>query len=170
MAALTALPTPEAGNLAWMKVKQALANATPGAQAAFKGLREYLCTQKRNPDLNFKAFSQADLITANDGLGLGAGTAKVYGIYIKKGDDATDAAFLVVDNGTDDNIYAGSLTASYAISIFSRIALDECVFIDPKGYDILLGIRLASVTAPSGTTVSAAAADSVDGFILYGAA
>ena len=170
MAALSALPTPGDPNLVWQKVKLALANATPGAQQAFKGLREHLTTGGRNPFLTIKQFSDADLITANDGLGLGAGTAKIYGIYIKKNDDATDSAFLVVDNGTDDNIYAGALTASYAISIFSRIASDECLFIDAKGYDILLGIRLASVTAPSGTTVSSAAADAVNGFIVYGAA
>lgn len=170
MAALSALPAHESGLLVWQKVKQALSNANPGAQAAFKALREYVVQQKGNPNLTFKAFSKADLITANDGLGLGAGTAKVYGIYIKKGDDATDATFVLVDNGTDDNIYSGSLTASYAISIFSRIAEQEDVYMNPGGYDILLGIRLASVTAPSGTTVSAAEADSVDGFIVYGAA
>lgn len=168
MTALAAFPTAEAGNLVWQKVRIALANANPGAQAAFKALREYLTQQKRNPDLRFKAFSKADLVTADDGLGLGAGTAKIYGIYIKKGADDTDAVFSVVDNGTDDNIYSGSLTASVAISIFARIASMEQVFLDPNGYDILLGIRLASVTAPAGTTVTVAAADTVDGFIVYG--
>lgn len=170
MAALSALTTPGDPNLVWQKVSKHLANATPAAQAAFKSLRNYLVSQKGNPELVLKTFSQAELVTADDGLGIGAGTAKIYGIYAKKGDDATDATFLLVDNGTDDNIYAGSLTASYALSVFTRIAEDEFMFIDPAGYDILLGIRLASVTAPSGTTVTVAAADTVDGFLIYGRA
>lgn len=169
MADLSAFPAAEAGNLVWQKVQKALTNASPGAAAVFKGIREYLVQNRRNPDLRFLAFSKADLITANDALGVGIGTAKIYGIYIKKGDDATDAWFTVVDEGTDANIYGGALTASYTVVMPVKIASQEAIFACPTGYDVLVGIRLASFTAgASGTTVSVAAADSVDGFIVYG--
>lgn len=171
MGALSALPTPGDANLVWQKVRLHLANATPQAQLAFKGLKEALTTQRRNPNLALATFSAEQLLTADDGLGIGAGTAQVYGIYFKKRDDATDAWFTVVDNGTDDNIYGGSLTASYILAQAAKIASKESAYVFPTGLDILLGIRLASfTTGAAGTTASVAAADSVDGFLIYGAA
>jgi hypothetical protein len=171
MADLAALPTPGDPGLVWQRVKTYLGGATPEAQASFKALKEVMVSQRKNPPLVVRAFSASELITADDGLGLGIGTARIYGIYLKKQNDVTDSWFTVVDEGTDANIYGGALTASYVISVASRLENKESVLIFPAGFDILVGIRLASFTAgAAGTTASAAAGDVVNGFIIYGAA
>ena len=168
MSDLAALAAPGDPGPVWLKVKKYLSGATPQAQAAFKALKETLVSQYGNPTLTVTSFSAADLITANDALGLGKGTAQIYGIYTKKQADDDDSWFTVVDEGTDANIYAGALTASYVISVASRIASKETVLIFPTGFDILVGLRLASMTAgAAGTTVSASVTDAVNGFIIW---
>ena len=72
----------ENSQLVWQKVKNALANATPATQDAFQGLRKYLSTQGRNPDLQFIAYSEAQAI-ASAGTDLTGAACKVYGWYGK---------------------------------------------------------------------------------------
>lgn len=180
MAALSALSTTEDAKLVFQKAEIALAggkDAVSGAalafsgaaQNAFRALKAHLSQVKRNPNLRFTAISAEDLVTANDGLGVGAGTARIYGVFLKKRDDATDSFISVVDDGTDDNYYGGSLTGSVRVQTAALEAKEEFIALYPKGLSMANGIRVVTTTAAAaGTTVSVAAADSVDGFIISG--
>ena len=173
MAALSDLAAVENANLVWQKADIALRSlsASGAAQNAFRALKAHLSQVKRNPDLRFTAVSNATLVTADDGQSVGAGTARIFGVFFKKQDDATDAFVSIVDNGTDDNYYGGSLTGSVRLQTASLESKEEFIGIYPKGLSMANGIRVVSTTtAAGGTTVSVAAADTVDGFIISGAA
>lgn len=182
MAALSALASTENANLVFQKAAIALnggKDAVTGASLAFsqcaqdalRALKAHLSQVKRNPDLRFTAIDATSLLTADDGQSVGSGTARVYAIFLKKRDDATDSFISLVDNGTDDNYYGGSLTGSVRYQSAALEAKDELIAIFPKGLSMANGIRLVSTTtAAGGTTVSVAAADSVDGFMISGAA
>lgn len=171
MAALSALAAVESSNLVWQKANIALESlgAKGVTKDAFRALKAHLAQLKGNPNLRFTALSAADLVTANDGLGVGAGTARIYGVFMKKQDDVTDAFVSIVDDGTDDNYYGGSLTGSVRLQTASLEALEEFVGIYPKGLSMANGIRVVTTTAAAaGTTVSVASADTINGFIISG--
>ena len=173
MAALSDLAAVENSNLVWQKAKIALDSlgASGAARDSFRALKAHLAQVKGNKDLRFTAITAASLITTDDGQGVGAGTARIYGVYYKKQDDATDAFVSIVDNGTDDNYYGGSLTGSVRHQTASLEALEEHIAIYPKGLSMANGIRVVTTTAAAaGTTVSVAEADTVNGFIISGAA
>lgn len=173
MAALSALSTVEDAFKVWQKAENALASldASSLARDSMRAVKAYLSQVKRNPDLRFTAVSNADVITANDGLGVGAGTANIYFVYLKKPTtNGTDCFVSIVDDGTDDNYYGGSLTGSVRLQAAFLVALDEFVAAFTKGLDIANGIRVVSTTAAAaGTTVSTAAATVPNGFIISGA-
>ena len=173
MSALSALPATENSNLVWQKVNIALDSlgAKGVTRDAFRALKAHLSQLKGNPNLRFTPIDKTSLTTANDGQGVGAGTARIYGVFYKKQDDATDAFISVVDDGTDDNYYGGSLTGSVRHQTASLEALEEHVGIYPYGLSMANGIRVVTTTAAAaGTTVSVAEADTVNGFIISGAA
>jgi hypothetical protein len=167
MAALSALPSVEGANLVWQRVNEVLVGASPASKYVFNGLKKWLSTQKGNPQLRFTAISAELLLTANDGLGVGAGTALIYGLYLKKrSTNGTDAFVTVLDDGTDDNIYAGSLTGSYVLSQPFLLASDESCYVNVNGLTIANGIRIASLTTLVGTTATTLAATTCDGFMI----
>lgn len=177
--ASSALSTPEAANKVWQKANQVLQNASPGAQNAFKALKMWLATQKKNPNLRFSALqgnaaalvssTGGGLVTASTGQKIGAGTATVYGVYLKAKVGATPPTYcVVIDDGTDDAI--SGLTASVTVTLPNLTASTasvpaEAIYINPLGDAFANGLSAASVTAPQGLTIDAAA-DSPDGFII----
>ncbi len=177
--ASSALSTVEASNKVWNRVNAALVGASPSAQAAFKGLKLWLATQKGNPNLRF-SFLTGDaaalvsstgggLVTASTGQIVGSGVTTVYGIYLKAKVGATAPTYTIfLDEGTDAAI--SGLTASITLTLANLAAStasvpSENVYISPKGDPYLLGLRASAVTAPQGLTIDAAA-DSVDGFVI----
>ena len=177
MADLAAMAALENANKVWQRVNDTLAGGTaavpgasPLAQKAFRDLKLWLATQKGNPDLRFTRITSELLLTANDGLGVGIGVTKIYGIYLKKRiTNGTDAFFQVIDEGTDANIYGGALTASIVMALPFLLASDEAMYLNPVGLSILVGLRFASTTTAIGTTASTLAATSMDGFAITGA-
>lgn len=173
MAALDALAAVEDSNLVWQRVNVSLEalEASGLARDSFRALKAHLAQLKGNPDLRFTAISAASLITADDGQSVGANANRIYGVFFKKQDDATDAFISIVDNGTDDNYYGGALTGSVRLQTASLEAEEEFIATYPKGLSMANGIRVVTTTAAAaGTTVSAAEADTVNGFIISGAA
>jgi hypothetical protein len=170
MGALSALPAPTSGINAWQKIRKALTDRNPAIQRQFEELRLWLATQKGNPDLYFAPFSAAEVATADDGHGVGAGTAKLYGVFFKKKNTATDAFASIVDNGTDDNYYSGSLTGSVRVQVALLDGNDAFAATFPTGLAIALGLRVVSTTAAAAGTTASGAGDGPDGFLIYGAA
>ncbi len=162
MTALAALSTVENANLVWQKATTALnaLEASGAARDALRATKAYLSQIKHNPDLRFSAVSNALVVTADDGQSIGSGTANIYFVYLKKpSTNGTDCFVSIVDNGTDDNYYGGSLTGSVVLQSAFHVALDEFVASYNKGLDIANGIRVVSTTAAAaGTTVSTLAA------------
>lgn len=172
MSALSAIAAVENPNKVWMRVKETLAGGSPLAQQSFKNLKAYLATQKGNPNLRFsllKPNATDGLVTASDGQAIGAGAATVYGVYVRALVGGSAPTYTILfDDGTDDNL--SGLTAAVTVTIPSLARSTAAVpadswFIDAKGMAFANGIRAASVTAPQGLTIDAAA-DSVVGFII----
>ncbi len=172
MGALAALSTVENSNLVWQKANVALdaLGASSQARDSMRAIKAYLSQVKGLANLRFTAVSNADVVTANDGFGAGSGTANIYFVYLKKPTtNGTDCFVSVVDDGTDDNYYGGSLTGSVRLQVAFLIALDEFAAAFSKGLDIANGIRVVSTTAAAaGTTVSTLAATVPNGFIISG--
>ncbi len=151
----------ESSNKVWQKAKAALANANPAAVDAFQALKVFLATQKRNPDLQFVSFSEADADAAG-GTVLISSAAKIYGVYIKKENSATDNFAFIYDDATDDT------TANNArISFPLLVANDEQLYINPAGLDIATGITVTQYTTALGTTDGS---NGGSGFLIVGAA
>jgi hypothetical protein len=172
MADLSALAAVENANLVFQKADIALKSLGAKSEVfdALRAVKAYMSQIKRNPDLRFSVFSAADVATANDGHGVGLGTARIYFVFLKKKATATDAFASVVDNGTDDNYYGGSLTGSVRIQAALLEASDQFFAALPQGLPIANGIRVVSTTAAAAGTTANAAADGPDGFIISGAA
>lgn len=174
MAALSALPATENANLVWQRAQIALDSlgASSLARDSMRAVKAYLSQVKGIANLRFTAVSNDDVVTANDGFGAGSGTANIYFVYLKKPTtNGTDCFVSIVDDGTDDNYYGGSLTGSVVLQSAFHVGLDEFNAAYSKGLDIANGIRVVSTTAAAaGTTVSTLAATVPDGFIISGAA
>ena len=169
MAALSALAALTASNRVWESVRIALSGAGPAAQAQFKGLKSWLANSKGNLDLRFTPLTAEGVTTADDGLGVGAGATKIYGVYLKKRASGTASYISFVDNGTDDNYYGGSLTGAVRLQIAANAANQEHVYVTPQGVAMANGIRVVSTTAAAAGTTAGTAANSVDGFLITGA-
>lgn len=152
----------ENANLVWQKVKAALMNASPAAQAAFAGLKQYLATQGGNPDLQFIPFSAADIVVDTGYSPIGA-ACKVYGLYAKNSGagDGTDS-FIALHNAAD-NASAGF--------VGGVIQDDNDAFLAIKhnGWSFATDLTISAATAMAGATESAAA-NAADGFVIIGAA
>ncbi len=150
----------EDGSKAWRKVAQALTNANPAAQAAFKDLRNWLAQQKGNPQLQFLPFSEADADAAG-GTALATGAAKVYGIYAKKVSAATDNYVKLYDDASDDT------TAGDQIIAMPLLAdAEECFEIHPNGLSFATGFVITQHTTSIGVSDGS---DGANGFVLIGA-
>lgn len=152
----------EASNKVWQKAKAALANANPAVQNAFLELKKYLATQKSNPDLQFVPFTEAQC-DASGGTAVVNAACKVYGVYIKKENSATDNFFWTYDDATNDGT-AGDARVGLPL----LVANDESFYINPAGLDHAAGIVVTQyVTDPLGASDGS---NGGSGFIIIGAA
>src|SRR6185312_7976951 len=97
--------------LVWSAVKNSLsANNTPDSigtdpscQAAFDGLKRFLAQQRRNPQLQFIAFT-AEQATTNLGTDLVGAACTIYGLYAKgRRTSGTTASFLAIHAAADNS-------------------------------------------------------------------
>ena len=120
----------ENSQLVWKKVKNALANSNPATQAAFKGLKEYLSTQGRNPDLQFVAYSELEA-DDNDGTGLLDAACTIYAFYAKhESGSSTAATTKLFQSATVD-----TNAALQALSLDTAAANQETFQIYPTGWE-----------------------------------
>jgi hypothetical protein len=146
-------------HLAKRKVFNYLSSSTRGNPFVHEQMRavfSYLAQHGVNPDLQFVPYADlsADTVIAD-------AACKIYAIFGKKRNTATDAFFkgndsATVTSGTDDDINLSFL-----------IANQVQVWIDPAGWAMANGFTIASDTAANGTT-STTAGDGPDGFVLLG--
>lgn len=148
----------------WQRVKIALLNASPMDQLVFKGLREYMATHKRLPDLQFIPFTSTQL-EAVDGTGSLVGSAcTLYGVYALAHRTAgTTAAFITVNNAITTD---ASTTTIITLQINATAQHYAVAIGDGKVF--ATDISVVSLTTVGGDTASAAG-DSADGFIIVGA-
>ena len=154
----------ENSQLVWQKVKNALANANPADQAAFKGLKEYLSTQGRNPDLQYISFSEAQAI-ANGGTDLTAAACTLYGFYARASrTSGTTSAFVALhasgtNGATTTTIVTGRIKAVNHAFVYTSV----------RGLPVETGLTISAATAVGGSTESTTP-DGADGFVVIGAA
>lgn len=156
--------------LVWAKVIKALetqvvgtagTGCNPAAQAAFKGLKQYLVEQGGNPQLQFVPFSEANM-DANGGTPIVDAPCTLYGIYIRKNTSATDAYVKLYDDVTDDTT-AGDQIIAIPLMVENQDAFE----IHPRGQAFPTGIVVTEHTTSIGVSD---ASEGGDGFILIGAA
>jgi hypothetical protein len=151
----------EAQNKVWLKVRERIANASPGVQKQFKALKEFLATQKGNPDLQFLPFTEADCDAAGGTVVLSGGCT-LYGVYTKKENSATDNWFWLYDDATNDG------TAADAMVCLPQLrANEEACAIFPNGFVLGTGIVVTQyATDPLGASDGS---NGADGFVIIGA-
>lgn len=164
--------TVESGNLAWQKVKAfieaaGVGKSNPGVVQAFKELKSYLSQHKRNPDLQFVPFTDAD-VTGTDGVVIADAACTVYAFYvIKSGTSgtgtATDAFVKLYDNATND-----ATAADGRVALPLLAANDIEFYISPDGLPMAAGVVATSHTTLPAATDSTAG-DAGPGFVLLGA-
>lgn len=138
--------TVESSNKIWQRANAYLSVASPFAQEAFLRLKVFLASQKKNPDLQIFPFSEVDADVAG-GTVLLAGACKVYGMYVKKENSATDNFTWLYDDATDD-----TTAANARIQFPLLIANDEQLYMNPAGLDMATGLVITQYTGPLGTT------------------
>jgi len=157
----------ENANLVRQKVKIALTEASPAAQAAFEGLQRYLANQRGNPDLEFIAFSDADITTATGFSPIGVG-CKVYGVYARKtGTSGTGTAtdsWLTVGNAATNTV-----DATKFIALMCQADDDEVFAVYHKALNFATDLTISGETSAQDGTESTAG-DSMNGFVIIGAA
>jgi hypothetical protein len=160
----------ENSNKVWQKVKAALTSGTnsaspgsnPAAYEAFDALRKYLATQKANPDLQFVPFTEAQCDAAG-GTAVVDAACKVYGIFIRKENSATDNWFWAYDDATNDGT-AGDARVSLPL----LVALDQSFYINPAGLDMGTGVVVTQYATDALGAVDGS--NGGDGFLVIGAA
>jgi hypothetical protein len=156
----------ENANLVWQKVKIALMNSNPAAQAAFKGLKEYLAQQKGNPDLQFIPFGDANVVAATGYSPVGA-ACTVYGVWFKKNGTGTGTAtdsWLTLANDTSN-----TTDATKFVALMTSIANQEVYATYPNGLAFGTDLTISGETSAQDGTESTAG-DSGSGFVIIGAA
>lgn len=153
--------TVEAPVLTWQRVDVVLNQATPGAQALFRGFKSWIMQQKAGMSLQFIPISDQTVDT--NPLD---GAIRVYAVYLKKQPTATDAYFKVTDDATDDTTADDQ---KVTLPLFE--SGKESIAFFPDGIPLAAGLVTASYTAPSGNngTTATTAGDGPNGFLLVGA-
>lgn len=156
----------EAGNLVWQKVAKALINQSPAIQGQFKALREYLVSQKGNPNLQFVPFNDAQLTTATGYSPIGA-ACTLYGVFFgKTGTSGTGTAtdsWLTIAND------ASNVTdATKFVALMTSVAAQQVSAVYPNGLIFGTDFTLSGETSAQDGTESTAG-DSGNGFAIVGA-
>lgn len=150
----------------WTRVKNALtvANANPGAQNAFRILREYIATQGGNPQLQFipiNGTTSSSDGTATASQVLADAACTLYGVYLKKV-GSTETIFKASANATTA---ATDGTQKYAVS---KAAAGDIVLAYPTGDAVAAGLTVTENTTRTGSTLTLLA-NRFDGFVIIGA-
>ena len=161
-------------NLVWQKVRQLLTGASPAAQEAFRGLKVYFATQKKNPDLQLVSWTASGALAASGtgtmasstgGVAGIAGTGTLYAVYAKhQGTGTTDAFFRV-----DDAINNVTGTAQAICGANLNATGDEFIWTNPNGTIFLVDLCVTSTTTFGGVTETTGVADTPHGFAILGA-
>jgi hypothetical protein len=150
-------------NKVWQEVNIALDSlgASGCAKDAFRALKAHLSQVKKNPQLQFFAFTEADADAAG-GTSLLTGAGRIYGVYVKKEDEGTDNMLFIYDDATNDGT-AGDA----AIGLDLTVAKEEAMAIYPSGYVLGTGIVVTQYSDGIGATDGS---NGGNGFIIVGAA
>lgn len=164
----------QSSQVVWKKVQNALAGASPAAQEAFRNLKVYMATQKKNPDLQFLSWTASGALAASGtgtmasstgGVAGIAGTGTIYAVYAKKNGTGTTAAYFRIDDATNNET---GTTKNIFAALFKNVG-DEAVYMNPLGTVFTVDICATSCTTNGGTTETTGASDSQDGFCVIGA-
>ncbi len=156
--AIGASLTVEAPVSTWQRVDNALASATPAAQGLFRAFKSWLMQQKG--EIHLQMIRIGD--TTGDVNPLD-GVLRLYALYLKKQNTATDAYFKLWDDAAN-----GDTASEQRLLLPSFEALKETILFFPDGTPLALGIAYASETSADGDTGSTTG-DSPIGFMLVGA-
>jgi len=147
----------------WQKVKQALTNANPATQNAFRVLREYIATQGQNPQLQFIPFTAAQAVT-DTGFQAADVACTLYGAYVNGArTTGTTSAFFAIHAAATN----GATTTTILTERF-KAAGQSFGAVFPSGMAVETALTVSFATAVGGATESAAA-DAGNGFVLVGA-
>lgn len=142
--------TTEGANLAWQRVKTALADANPAIVNQFRDLKSYMAQVAGNPDLKFAAIDTTTV--GSDGSNadvVGSDTANKYLLagYFKKSTGAVLGYDAIANHASaiqaQKEVLLGGTTAAVAKAVFY-----------PGGLLFATGITYSNVTAYNGTTHS----------------
>ena len=138
----------EAANNVWQRVEIALAalEANSFTRDQFRALKAYLSQIKRNPNLQFIAFTEAECDAAGGTVKL-TGAATLYGVFVKKENEGTDNTFFLYDDATDDTTAAN---ARVGLSLLT--AKQETAAIYPQGMPLATGVVVTQYTVGIGAT------------------
>lgn len=138
-------------------VRQSVKSYTrdPGMHLQLDALFRYLSEHKGNPDLYFEAYSD---LTADTVISDAA--CRVYFVYGRKQNTATDAYLMVSDHAT-----AQDTTTGLTLALVE--ANDDGVIVYPEGQAFATGCVITSSTDADGTT-DTTTGDGPDGFVIVG--
>lgn len=157
--------TLESPNRVWQRVAIALRGSNEATQGQFKALKQYLATQKGNPQLQYVSIngltnSSDSGNTAAQILLAGAGT--LYALYLKKAAGATACWFKGSDNATTP-----ATDGTQVIAEHSAQASAEIVRIFVTGKTLASGLTVTEDTTATGSTLTLLA-NRFDGFAILG--
>ena len=157
----------EDGGKVWQKVRKALTGANPAVQGQFKALKEYLAQQKGNPNLQFIAFSDADVTTATGYSPIGAVTSTLFGVYFAKtgtaGTGTATDSWLTIGNASTNTV-----DATKFVALMTSVAAQQVAAIYPNGLIFGTDVTISGETSAQDGTESTAG-DSGNGFVILGA-
>jgi hypothetical protein len=134
-----------------------------GDPIAFYALKSFFLNwaQKGNADLAIKPFSEADADAAG-GTALVDAACRVYFVYTRKENSATDNWTKVYDDSTDD-----STDGDAVISLPQLEALADAFYVSSKGVPMATGVVVTQHTTQVGSTDGS---NGASGFVIVGAA
>lgn len=151
----------ESAGLVRQRVRESTRN--PGIFHLLKAFFLNHAANKKNADLGYVAFTTAG-IAADGGVALVDAACKLYVIYGKKANTATDVYVQFLDDASDDT---GGATDARVVIPFLE-AEKESIWIQPDGLPMAAGVVATAYTDYDGTTDSTAS-DCPTGFVIVGA-
>jgi hypothetical protein len=141
-----------------------LTNAGPEAQAHFKGLKEFMVSQKGNPNLQFIPYTAEQAVT-DHGVDLVGAACTLYGFYGKgRRTTGTTASFLALNAAATQDA-----TTTTTVSTRFKVTGERFSWASGQGLAHATGLTVCAATTIGGATESSAA-DAADGFVIVGAA